>query len=73
MADDFDKELDALDEAAGKWVKAAALCGELGMCIRSGGDFDVRVIAEFGREKEQAAMLRAAADRLDVPADRTLN
>lgn len=73
MSDDYALELDAADEAAQKLIKAYGLCGELCIVIRTGGAADFRLMGEYGRGKEQAALLRIGADRLDVPVDRTLN
>lgn len=63
---------DRADDTAAKLLKAYAMIGEVALIVRTVGDRDVRLIAPSASLKGLAAMLRMAADSLDVPEDRTL-
>ena len=69
MADDLG---DKADNSGAQLIKAYALLGEASAIVRTVGDGNVRLIAPYMDQKALAAMLRMAADSLDVPKDRTL-
>lgn len=63
---------DKADDSGAKLIKAYALIGEAAIIVRTIGDGDIRLIAPEMNPRALAAMLRVAADSLDVPEDRTL-
>lgn len=63
---------DKADDTAARLVQAYGLIGEVAILVRTIGDRDVRVIAPDTKKAGLAAMLRMAADSLDIPKDRAL-
>lgn len=69
MADELG---DKADDTAAQLLKAYALIGQVALVVRTVGDADIRLIAPDANRAGLAAMLRMAADSLDMPKDRTL-